>query len=217
MWRVRYPRPRSAGDPWKPLARAESPGAVAAALVAWEHPLGHPLLKQARQTRPDLFRLEAALVRFMAEYVSLAARRSEEGMRRFVRESVDQRNIVTAVLLAGARFEGQVGEAFADAGGELDRRHFVRAASAQDREGAAEVLAHALRRTPFERALRAAPSTPSGISERILQARIARLARGSRHEPVTSLPVLLYILRLRREAARVRRALWTASLREGAR
>ena len=198
------------------LARAESPGALAATLVAWRHPLGSVLLSEARRTHPDLFRLEVALTRCLALKTSVGARRAGEAMRDFVSETIDTQNLTTALLLAGARSESATEDLFVAGGRSLGRRHFVGAASSADRLACVEALARATRGTVFERPLRESPTTPAGVSKRILEARIGRLARDSRAEPVSAFPVLLFILRLRREASLVRRALWGAHLARGA-
>jgi hypothetical protein len=105
---------------------------------------------------------------------------------------------------------------FVDGGRHLGRREFVRAASSVDRHECAESLAHATRRTLFERPLREPPTTSAGVSAGILEARIERLVRDSRIEPLSAFPVLLFVLRLRREARLVRRALWGTALAGGA-
>jgi len=200
---------------WKQLtalARLESPADVAARLAAWEHPLGSALLEEAGASRPDLFRLETALARGAAAVAARAAGRGGKRMREFVRESIDARNAVTALLLVGARAESESTDLFVDGGASLSRDELVRAASAADRASAAETLAAASRGTSLAVALAVAPARPAALSARILNQRIAAYARRARQEPLTAVPVLLFVLRLRREARAVRRALWAAAL-----
>jgi vacuolar-type H+-ATPase subunit C/Vma6 len=204
--------------PWKrlaALARLESPSEVAAKLVAWGHPLGSALAEEAGASRPDLFRLETALARRAAEVSARSARKGGRRMREFVRESIDAANAITALLLVGARAEGAPAEIFVDGGGSLSREELVRAASAVDRAGAMQALAEASRGTPLAEALSEAPAPPAALADRILRARIAAYAKRSRLEPLTAVPVLLFVLRLRREARVVRRALWTTALARG--
>jgi V/A-type H+-transporting ATPase subunit C len=195
------------------LAHAESAGAVAATLTEWEHPLGSALLDEAGRSQTDLFRLEAALARRAASSSARAARKGGRRMRSFVRESIDAGNAVTAVLLAGARAEGEPTDYFVEGGENLPPDAFARAASAPDRAAALEALAAAAEGTALGRTLREPLHRPSALSNRILSARIDAYAKRSLQEPVTAVPVLLFVLRLRREAQLVRRALWTAALR----
>jgi vacuolar-type H+-ATPase subunit C/Vma6 len=197
------------------LARLDSPAEVASKLVAWEHPLGSGLMEAAGESRPDLFRLETALARRSAAVAARAARKGGKRMREFVRESIDADNAVTALLLVGARAEGESADFFLEGGESLSREELVRAASAADRASATEALSAACRGTALARALGEGPSQPAAVSARILTARIAAHTRRARHEPLSAVPVLLFVLRLRREAHAVRRALWAATLAGG--
>jgi len=194
------------------LARLESTAEVAARLAAWEHPLGAALLEEASASRPDLFRLETALARQSAAVAARAAAKGGKRMREFVRESIDARNAVTALLLVGARAESESKDFFVEGGASLSRDELVRAASSADRVSAAATLATASRGTSLAVALDEAPARPAAMAARILDERIAAYARRARQEPLTAVPVLLFVLRLRREARAVRRALWAAAL-----
>ena len=199
------------------LARAESAGGVAATLVLWAHPLGSALLEEASRRHPDPFRLEAALARRAAEETSRAARGAGRCMRAFVREEIDAGNAVTALLLVGARAESEPANFFIGGGVSFDEDDFVAAASASDRMAASDVLARASMGTVLAAPLRDGPATPAALAARILTARIDALSRRSRVEPLTAVPVLLFVLRLRREAQLIRRALWSAALAGGSR
>lgn len=194
------------------LARAESPGAIAATLVAWDHPLGSAILEASEKAHPDLFRLETALARHLASEASDAAKRAGRHVRHYVSESLDDHNVVTALVLAGARSESAPGELFVEGGSALDAEGFAAAAAADGPLSAAEILAAATRGTLFEAPLGEPSASPSRVSTRIVAARIRRLAREERLEPVSAAPVLLFILRLRDEARRVREALWGVAL-----
>jgi vacuolar-type H+-ATPase subunit C/Vma6 len=185
-------------------------------LVAWGHPLGHVLLEEARRTRPDFFRLETSLARFLADDPALAVRPGGRAMAAFVARAVDSRNLVTALLLAGSRSERPAAEAFAEGGEHLGFEDFVRAAESVHREEAAELLARATRGSLFEEPLRESPATPTRLATRLLDARIEQLRKDGRRDPLSPSPVLLFVLRLRREAVKLRRALWGSALIAGA-
>jgi vacuolar-type H+-ATPase subunit C/Vma6 len=199
------------------LAHAKSPGALAATLTDWEHPLGSALLEEAGRTRTDLFRIEAALAKRAASVSALAARKGGRRMRAFVREGIDAGNAVTAVLLAGARAEGEPEDLFVEGGESLELDAFARAASAADRTSALEALAAAVEGTLLGRTLLEPLQRPAALANRILSARIDAYAKRRLQEPVTAVPVILFVLRLRREAQLVRRALWAAALGGGRR
>jgi vacuolar-type H+-ATPase subunit C/Vma6 len=195
------------------LARADSAGSVAATLTAWGHPLGSALLKEAKRTHPDPFLMETALARCLAREASDDAKHGGKFMCGFVSEALDTQNIVTAILLAGAPTETPLADFFVDGGAHLSRPDFTRAAAAANRIRCADLLARATRGTVFATPLREPPASPTAASARILQARIDHLTTAARREPLSALPVLLFVLRLRREVLLLRRALWSASLR----
>ena len=197
------------------LARAESVGSAAATLAVWGHPLASALLEEATRRHPDPFRLEVALARSAAEEALRAARRAGRHMRAFVREEIDGGNAVTGLLLAGTRFEGEPAELFIDGGAAVTLESFTRAASASDRVQAAEILAEATAGTTLSAPLRTGSLAPAALAGRILSSRIDELTRRGRQEPLTAVPVLLFVLRLRTEAQRIRRALWTAAAAGG--
>jgi vacuolar-type H+-ATPase subunit C/Vma6 len=199
------------------LARAESARAVAATLVGWAHPFGSALMEESSRTHPDLLRIETALARRLAREALSAAKGSDRRMLAFVRQGLDADNIVSAILLAGVQKEGEPLDYFLEGGTTLGRDDFVRAAAAPDRARCAELLARATWGTLFTRALREPPPSPAAVAARILTARIDDLAARSRVEPISPAPVLLFLLRLRREAWLLRRSLWRASLTGGRR
>lgn len=198
------------------LARAETPAAIAATLTVWAHPLGPALLAEAARASADAFRMEVVLARRFAEEAPRAASTGGRHLRRFVAESLDVQNIVTALLLAGARSESPVADLFVDGGRALSRGGFVRAAEEEDRTRAAATLATELRGVPIVGALEDSLPSPAALSRAIASGRIERLRSAARLEPVSPLPVLLFVLGLREEARRLRRSLWRTALSRGA-
>jgi len=80
---------------------------------------------------------------------------------------------------------------------------------------AAEIIEGATRGSPLAEVVGARPLTAAAISARILDARVSRLERERRMDPISALPVLLFVLRLQREGVRVRQALWSAAAAGG--
>jgi vacuolar-type H+-ATPase subunit C/Vma6 len=198
------------------LARADTPAAIAATLTAWAHPLGSALLTEADKGHSDPFRMEVALARRFAEEAPRASSTGGGHMRRFVAESLDGQNLVTALLLAGARSETPARDLFVEGGAALSRESFVRAAEAEDRTRAAAALAAGMRGEPLSRPLEDSLPSPAALTVGIASDRIERRRSAARLEPVSPLPVLLFVLRLREEARRLRRALWRAAVSGGA-
>jgi vacuolar-type H+-ATPase subunit C/Vma6 len=193
------------------LAGVESAGSLAATLAAWGHPYGSPLLEEAGRARPDPFRLELTLARTFVSAAGAAARAGGDVMVDFVRETVASENLVTALLLAGTRTESPAGEFYLEGAHLPDRRAFVLGASAEGREACLDVLGKAMAKTVFAEALAGRPASPVGLARALLDARIRRLERLRRERPLSAVPVLLFALLARREAGRVRRAVWASS------
>lgn len=198
------------------LARAETPAAIAGTLTAWGHPLGSALLAEAGKAHSDPFRLEVALARCFAEEAPPMAATGGRHMRRFVAESLDGQNVVTALLLAGARSESPAEDLFVEGGRDLGRKGFVLAAESGDRARAAAALGVELRGKPLAAVLEGSLPSSSAVAVEIASDRIERLRSDARVEPVSPLPVLLFVLRLSEEARRLRRSLWRAALSRGA-
>ncbi len=197
------------------LAAAESTASVAATLVAWGHPLGSGLLEAAEGAHPDPFRMEFALARGLADAATAAAEAGGEAMLRFTRESLDAHNVVTALVLVAARHEGEPTGFFVEGGLHVSRDAFARAVASAGRPRCAELLADATRRTLFAAPLREPPASPAAVASRILAARIEDLGRRGRSDPLSALPAILFVLRLRLELRRLRRVLWRLALTEG--
>lgn len=196
------------------LATADSVGSLVATLVAWGHPLGTHLTETTAGVtgRPDLFTVEAALGRAVADAVSRGARRGDDVLRAFAEEEIDTWNASTTLVLAATRPEVDFDTLFLEGGRVFTEEAFLDAARADVPEDARARLAATASGTLFEAALADAGLSPSAFEDRVLDARIAHLAAEIRVRPLSSAPVLALVLRLRRESRVVRRAAWRASL-----
>jgi vacuolar-type H+-ATPase subunit C/Vma6 len=193
------------------LARAETPGRVAATLVAWGHPIGAPLLEETGRRTPDLFRLETALARAFAAAALVAGRAAGRAVHGHVVELIDVRNASAALSFVGGRVEGPPREHYVE-GGHITQNDFERAAGSPDEVRAAAILSEACRGSVVAAVLAARPSGPAALTGAVPTERIERLRRKALLEPTSALPVLLFVSRLRVEASQLRRALWRASL-----
>ena len=196
------------------LAAASSPGSVAATLVAWGHPLAPGLSEAAsgEGSAPSLFRMEAALGRAMAEQMSAAARKGDPPLRRYTGEEIDGWNVSAALALAATRPETGPGALFIPGGEEVDQETFVRAAGAGSHHEARTTLFAAAGGSVFARALASSDPGSWALEDAVLRSRIERRRRETLERPLSSAPVLEFVLRTRRESRIVRRAAWRASL-----
>jgi len=82
------------------LSRQPTPAAVAALLLAWDHPLAPAILAEARREQPDLFVLEQALDAGFAARSASVARRDGDPLRDFVHILAVAQRAWTALLAA---------------------------------------------------------------------------------------------------------------------
>lgn len=183
------PTPFLPERPLAALARAGSLAEVAHGLNALAHPLAPPIARAAGAGagEPDLFVLEQALDATWAGWATAGARTGGDRLRRFVAEQIDDRNRVTAGLLAARGSELPPERFFLAGGVELPRDLFVQLAT-----------------TP----VKAPPDEGS-----LLRIRRRALAREARLDPLGPAIVLGWLLDLRLEMDALRRIIWGLELR----
>jgi len=133
-------------------------------------------------------------------------------MADFVAGSIDAWNIVHALLLAEAGTEREIPDLFVHGGSALALEGFLHCAATGARRASFQALRGILRGTMYEPAFHEPVPTPGEMEERILDARVTLLRRRRREAPVSAVPVLLFVLRLRREVVGLRRMVWSASM-----
>ena len=191
------------------LARAADLPAIVALLTVWRHPFAPALAVEAGRAHPDLFRLDAALTTAFAARAVAAARRADGPMRRFVATTIDLQNLWTALALAESAFDGDAGTLFT-AGGTIVTADDVRRA-AESRSVA--VVTASLRpraaRTVVAAALDADSSTREGAA---LAALTAEFRKVTRREPLSTAPIIAFVLRQRVELRALLRITWGIAL-----
>jgi vacuolar-type H+-ATPase subunit C/Vma6 len=80
------------------LSHQPTPAAVAALLLAWDHPLAAAIIAEARREQPDLFVLEQALDAGFAARAASVARRDGPALRDFVHIIAVAQRAWTALL-----------------------------------------------------------------------------------------------------------------------
>lgn len=203
-------------------ARADDASDVLAVVAEAGHPFGDllpPTTGRGRHGTTDLFALETALGRAWARRAVEGAGR-DRGLRRFVGRAVDLENAWTALLAPASLLDDDArrGEDAAPpveapnlhlAGGPaLPAARFRSVLAAADRGRRRELLAQAFAGTPLARLFADPGVGTSGLEARALDARVAEERSVGRRDPLGPAPLLEYVLRLRREVARLRRVAW---------
>ncbi len=194
------------------LARAPTPVAVAALLVAWRHPYGPPLATRARAPQADLYALELSLGRAAAARLSAVARRAGGFLAAFIHETIDLENALGAVALASVPTELTARDAFLAGGRTLGLEAFERAVATRDPAVAADRVATVLGRGPVGAALRQHRDDLAALEDAVLRARIATLDQLARREPLGPAPLLAFALALRAQTADLHRVIWGVAL-----
>jgi vacuolar-type H+-ATPase subunit C/Vma6 len=194
------------------LARAPTPAAVAALLIAWQHPFGPPLAVRARSPQPDLYALELALGRAAAARLAGVARRVGGLLAAYIHESIDLDNALGAVALASVPTEVAPREAFLTGGRRVPLETFERAVATRDPAAAAERLAKAFGTSLLAAALRDHGDDLATLEDAVLRARIAALDHLARREPLGPAPLLAFGLALRAQTLDLHRVIWGVAL-----
>lgn len=194
------------------LARAPTPAAVAALLVAWQHPFGPPLAARARSPQPDLYALEQALDRAAAARLTAVARRVGGLLAAFVHQTIDLENALGAVALASVPTEVAARDAFLAGGRSLLLEAFERAVATRDPAAAADRLAKAFDGDPMAAVLRQHRDDVAALEDAVLRARIATLEQLARREPLGPAPLLVFALALRAQTVDLHRVIWGVAL-----
>ncbi|HWA59491.1 MAG TPA: V-type ATPase subunit [Gemmatimonadales bacterium] len=194
------------------LSRQPSPAALAALLLAWDHPLAPALLPQAGRPEPDLLHLEVLLHRAFAERALTAARREGRSgtLARYVRRLIDLENAFTVLALSDEK-DAKVAECWIDGGTLLGPDLAQRAAAAGGPRAAAPILAKAFAGLPLADAFRQEPED-GGIEVAVLRAQLLELRAAARQDPLSPALLLGYALRLRAELLDVCRLTWGLAL-----
>ena len=183
------------------LATLDQVPAVVALLAAWQHPLAPALQPGARAEAPDLAALEQALLRAWAARARHEAGRDPH-LRLLVAREVDAANVVTVLALEPSE---QPVAAWLLVDGDRTR-DLARAPCAATEW--ARWLAPRLAGTPLATLLSAAPGRELAFAL-ALEREFRDRARAA---PVSSAPLVHFVLRLRADGLCIRRAAWGVAL-----
>ncbi|HZJ53679.1 MAG TPA: V-type ATPase subunit [Myxococcaceae bacterium] len=192
------------------LAAQTTVPALAALLAAWHHPDAPAVASVRAPGPPDLLALDAALTRSWASRATAAATRVDDELRRYVAATIDLENALTAVMLAGG--PGDRPELEPIPGGRRFPLPAWRAIASAGSVAAALILArHRFAATPFERAFSGAGGAALARDRAWAAARDIARSR-ARTAPLSSAPLIAYVLGVRDEVQQLQRVIWALAL-----
>ena len=183
---------------------------MASLLGIWRHPDAAAVGGPRAPGPPDLLALDSALTRSWAARATTAAAKVDEELRRYVAAGIDLENALTAAMLAGnGRDRPELDPVPGGARLSLDRWKAI--ASAGSVAAALAVAREAFTGTPFEHAF----SRGGGAALARTRAwdaamRIARVR--ARTAPLSSAPLIAYVLAVRDEVQQLQRLIWALAL-----
>ena len=192
------------------LAAQTSVRAMAALLQAWRHPDAAALATPRAPGPPDLLALDATLTRSWAARATEAAGRVDDELRRYVAVSIDLENALTAVMLAGSGRERPELEPV-PGGRRFPVARWREIASAGSVAAALTLAREGFTGTPFEHAFSGAGGAALARARAWDAAlRIARVR--ARTAPLSSAPLVAYVLAVRDEVQQLQRLTWALTL-----
>jgi hypothetical protein len=180
-------------------------------LVAAGHPCGAAVLNIAADREPDLFRIEVAIARTLAERAVRGSRDAGRFLRDYVARTIDGDNCGAALILAAVGAEEPAGGLFLP-GGNLRSEEFDRAIATRDPLAAARVLGEARANRDLLPILLQHAASPADLERALEDIAMATVIRQARLDPLGPAPVLLFLHRLRRQSIALARLLWSADL-----
>jgi len=191
------------------LARAGDISTIAAALVAWRHPFGRPLADEARRPHPQLLQMEMGLARVFAARARAVAGAGDAPMALFVERTLDLANLAAAQVLAENASDLEARSFFVAGGRLIESDDLAFAARCKSGPELASRLAARVDKTPLEVAL---DTARRGSADALLEAEVCEFQREAMRAPLSSAPVILFVLLQRRELRALQRILWSLAL-----
>jgi vacuolar-type H+-ATPase subunit C/Vma6 len=187
------------------LARCQTVGHLARLLRTWRSPYGEILLPEAEKHQPDPLALELAVNAKFAERARTAAKRGDRYLRQFVRTVVDLENAAAAAVLAERGGDAAPVRFFLQGGGAVSVDVF-RVAAVQGSAWRSTF------RAAFSGTALASVFTEDKASTAMesngLRAQLAQAMRFALLDPLSSAPLIAFVLRSRAELVDIRSLVW---------
>lgn len=190
------------------LAREPTPKGVVLHLVLLRHPDAARLLPLVAKAQPELFALEAALLRGWAARALDAAKRGDAVLRDYVTGAIDLGNAQDALLLSSGPRDVDAASCFVDGGRHLAKDAFVQVAQAPSRPAALELLRKALAGSTLDDVFPVGADDPAHVDRRFLALTLERLGRAARALPLGTAPLLRFLLALEAQGRDLRTLAW---------
>jgi vacuolar-type H+-ATPase subunit C/Vma6 len=189
------PTPRLPERALDDLARRPTPREIVRHLVALGDPYAGALAPLVEGLEVDLAELELALVRVLASRLRAAADAGDRALRDYARLRIDLANAQAALLLARERRDLDPAKCFVEGGRAIERATFVAAANATPAD-APPLLARALAGTPLGALFEGGVADPVALEAQALARLLGEQRRHARLDPLSSAPLVLFLLRL---------------------
>jgi len=192
------------------LAAQTTLDAMASLLGLWGHPDAAALGSPRAPGQPDLLALDGALTRSWAARATTAAAKVDEELQRYVAAGIDLENALMAVMLAGTGRDRPELEPV-PGGARLSPERWKAIGLAGSVAAALAVAREEFTDTPFEHAFSGAGGAAL-VRTRAWDAglRIARVR--ARTAPLSSAPLIAYVLAVRDEVQQLQRLIWALAL-----
>ncbi len=196
------------------LAAEPTVARLAAALARRRHPYGASLLAEVRTGQLHLLALEHCLDRVSANRIRAHASRADRSLREHAQFVIDIQNCWWAIILAGlptTKERATPERWFLQGGRRLSAMIYERAVGTLSRAAAGTILAHAFPRTHLASTLRAGESVDA-LEDAALATALAAAHTIALAQPLSSAPIMAYVLRQRAELRDVQRLVWGRAL-----
>ncbi len=194
------------------LAHEPTAARVAAHLVVLAYPGAGELAELASRAHPVLFELELALLRELAARLARASSSADANLRRVIAWKMDVTNAVTALTIAAGPRDVDAPACFLSGGRALGRDGFLDACAADSRLECGDRLSRALGESPLAGIVREVAGDGGRLERRASSALLAAQGCAARIEPLSSAPLVEFLLLVEAQSLDVRRLAWGAAL-----
>lgn len=192
------------------LSRATTAADVATHLAVWGHPFAAELARATAGAEPDPYLLETIIDRCVSRQALAGADRADDrDLRRYVTDTIDLQNAVTALALARDGEDSVPRDLFLAGGRAVTIGPFEEAIATGAAATAMRRLRPLLADVPCAECL---AEPPHEVEWHLLRCRIRTLSRAALMRPLGPIAVIRFGLLLRWQVTELQRATWTAAL-----
>ena len=206
VWSPRRHCPSGCSGSWAERGSIREQGVL---LLGAGHPCGHAVLAAASDREPDLFRIELAIARTLAERAVRGSRGTGRFLRDYVAAMIDRDNCRTALVLAAIGTGEPTASLFLPGGG-LRPEEFERAPATRDPVMAARALGAVPATRDLAPILLQHATSPADLERALEDRAVTTVQRDARLNPLGPAPVLFFLHRIRQQSIALARLVWSA-------